>query len=620
PSIMFQCSHCDKTYQRKTHLLRHEATHTRQSSSSCPFCNKSFLKPEVTRRHSKTCAKKNNQPSPPAAKPGRKRQSCDSCFSAKAACDRNSPCSRCRSLGRQCAFGAEQTSSPGSITSAIVSIPPSMSTPHPSIKESSHFSFLRHFASPSVQRDRLAIGETAKCSVPRNLENLYSHLEDALVPTGPLPAFGGDFQIADFLLPAPVATDDYLLPQFPVETLFPSKLSNQLTDLMTELVETSRSMCLNDTVNQKPLDATELTTFLEVSNISAFISVFFQSLHWHLPVVHFPTFDPGNICNALLLSIFLAGAAYSGPVDGATLSPWLFDVAEEYIFRQVANLPTATSPNDPRALLPTVQLVQGALIMEMLQFGRDDIQTRRRIRIIRHPCLVSTIRSLGIFTLKRRSAPRICGEWTWKMLVAEEVCIRIACWVFLADGFLTVCFKNHPALSVFEMDCHFPWSAELWEAENAASFNKIAAAHAMELPLPPLKDVVAQLLETPPSAASIPWSLSLSVEHLLILIYAINSLAFQIRAGLLKYPSLDTIRRAAGNWKRVWDSVIGHLGREKLLHLGYPKHAEELWWLLNATLDVAGKGGASLAYLDHTATDELGSLNDFIQSCYRNTN
>ena len=96
---------------------------------------------------------------------------------------------------------------------------------------------------------------------------------------------------------------------------------------------------------------------------------------------------------------------------------------------------------------------------------------------------------------------------------------RIACWVFLADGFLTVCFKNHPALSVFEMDCHVPWSAKLWEAENASSFNKIVTAHSTDMPLPPLKDVVTQLLETPSNAPPIPWSLSLSAEHLLILIY-----------------------------------------------------------------------------------------------------
>jgi hypothetical protein len=68
------------------------------------------------------------------------------------------------------------------------------------------------------------------------------------------------------------------------------------------------------------------------------------------------------------------------------------------------------------------------------------------------------------------------------------------------------------------MDCHFPWSAGLWEAESASSFSKIAVKHSADLPLPPLRDVITQLLETP-HEVSIPWSLSVSVEHLLILIY-----------------------------------------------------------------------------------------------------
>ncbi|KAJ5650279.1 uncharacterized protein N7484_004002 [Penicillium longicatenatum] len=357
----------------------------------------------------------------------------------------------------------------------------------------------------------------------------------------------------------------------------------------------------------------QLTTLFEISNISAFISAFFQSLHWHLPVIHFPTFDPGNISNPLLLAIFLSGATYTTPLDGATLSPWIFDVAEEYIFRKILNLTTTPSSKDPTHILPTVHLVQAALIMEMLQFGRDDMQTRRRIRIMRHPCLVSTIRSLGIFQLKRRTAPKVHDDRTWRILVAEEVCIRIACWVFLADGFLTVCFKNHPALSVFEMDCHLPWCAELWEAEDAESFARIAAGKSTEHPIPPLRDVVTQLLETPEPGIPIPWSLSLSAENLLILIYAMSSLAFQIRTGLLKFLPLGTISRGAKNWKRIWDSVMVSIDQKQFLHLGYPKHAEELWWLLTATLDIANQPGAGLAYLNNTATDELGNLNDFMQ-------
>jgi hypothetical protein len=285
------------------------------------------------------------------------------------------------------------------------------------------FSFLRHFASPSVHKDRLAIGETAKYSIRRNLDSLYSQLEDALVPADPLAAFAENLPMPEFST-QPASSTDYLLFEYPSEVLFPSKLSNQLTQLITELAETSKSM-INEPDNfQQPLDIMELTAMLSVSNISAFISAFFQSLHWHLPIVHFPTFDPGNISNPLLLAISLAGAAYSLPMDNTNFSPWIFDVGEEYIFRKIANSSTLSSPKDLTHLMPTVQLIQSALIMEMLQFGRDDMQTRRRIRIIRHPCLVSAIRSFGILKLKRSTAPKICDDRTWRMLVAEEMCIR----------------------------------------------------------------------------------------------------------------------------------------------------------------------------------------------------
>jgi hypothetical protein len=97
-----------------------------------------------------------------------------------------------------------------------------------------------------------------------------------------------------------------------------------------------------------------------------------------------------------------------------------------------------------------------------------------------------------------------------------------------------------------------------------------------------------------------------------MVIIAISSLAFQARSGLLKYLTPEKISRAAANWKQIWDTVVKSLKKEQLLHLGYPKHAEELWWLLNATLEVANQHDKRFPYLDNTATDELGSLNDFI--------
>ncbi|KAH8424409.1 uncharacterized protein LDX57_002160 [Aspergillus melleus] len=327
-------------------------------------------------------------------------------------------------------------------------------------------------------------------------------------------------------------------------------------------------------------------------------------------------------------------------MGGTALPPRLLDAAEELIFRQITNLSTLppVSLTNPTKLLPTVQLIQSALIMEMLQFGQDQIDTRRRIRIIRHPCLVSVLRSLGFFQLRRSMTPSVCDDTTWREMVAEEACIRVASWVFLADGFLTVCFKNHPSLSSFELNCDFPWPTELWEADGAAAFSTSAASHADAPPIPPLREALGQLLSHSNPGDPIAWHRSPSVEHLLILIYgmfpwssaldrlildqnrltvniAMNTLAFQARAGFLGYLPAKSIENAARDWKGIWDSTIARLGKERYLLLGYPQHAEELWCLLTATLNASNKQQASIRYLDSAATDDLEDLHEFIERC-----
>ncbi|RAL10843.1 uncharacterized protein BO97DRAFT_393324 [Aspergillus homomorphus CBS 101889] len=610
---MFQCSHCDKSYQRKSHLLRHEATHTGASSSICPFCNKAFLKQEVARRHSKLCAKKYNRPPPPPSRPGRKKRSCDECSYAKTACDKQSPCSRCQSLGRQCSFGSE-ASSPTD-TPCLTPAPLSPTPSHTSLTNKRPFFFLSHFTDPSVVKDKLAIAETARCSTKRNLDALNLNLEDALSPFYAMQSFMNSFAPVDMFFQPPFPLGQHHPMDFMSEGALSSRLAKQLNDLMADLVETSNSMGFESESHQKRLDISDLVPLFTAPNLSIFISAYFQSLHWHLPIVHFPTFDPGNVSNFLLISIFLAGATYATSHDGTVLPLGLLDVAEEYIFRRMANLSTPSlSDNHPSQFFPELEVVQAALIIEMLQFGQGGMQTRRRIRIMRHPCVISTIRSLGIFQFKRSMTPQVSDEPTWRQLIAEEVLVRVSCWAFLADGFLTVCFNNHPALSIFEMDCDFPWDSALFEAESTSAFNKIVSSAGMTRPpLPSLRQFITRLLDTD-IGDLITWSRSLAAEHFLMLMYAMHSLAFQARTGLLGWISPNAIKLAADNWKRIWDSIGDIADKEKTQSLGYPKHAEELWWLLNATLDRTGGRDKSLGYLDTAATDDLGKLNEFIQN------
>lgn len=374
---------------------------------------------EVARRHSIICARKKNQPLPAAAKPGRKKQSCDECSYAKVACDKKAPCSRCCSLRRQCSFGRQNTS-PSCATIALAS----RKSPRKSSRGENPFFFLLHLTDPSVKRDRLAIAETAGSSIRRNLETLNSTLEDALLPdSNHFRTVLDGFQAIDYF-PQPSVADEFLVADYVFDDCFSSKLSHQLHQLTVEIVQTSESMTVNNDGQRKAFETADLASIFTISNLSAFISAFFHSLHWHLPVVHFPTFDPGQVSNPLLLAIFLAGAKYTNTRGEYDIPPGLLCVAEEHIFRQVANLSTTQLPTDPTNLGPAVEIIQAALIIEMLQFAQDDVQTRRRIRVVRHPCLVSIIRSLGFFNLKRRLALKVCDETTWRELISEEICIR----------------------------------------------------------------------------------------------------------------------------------------------------------------------------------------------------
>lgn len=308
------------------------------------------------------------------------------------------------------------------------------------------FYFLLHFTNPSVKNDRLAISETAGCSMRRNLVNAFSSLESSSFFSSSSSSDSMEFFIGDVVDPGllnlggSVVGDDYFqLDEFMTDSaVLGAKLPGQLHDMAAKLVETSRSMSLDAGNEQSMLDMTELAALFSLDNLTVFITAFFHSLHWHMPVVHCPTFDPANVSNSLLLAIFLAGAVYTIPFNGTNLSlpPSLLSVAEEYVFRKVANLSTSTILADQPVKGYAIETVQAALILEMLQFSQGDPLIRRRIRIVRHPCLVSAIRSMGLFRYKRRQALSVCDEGRWRELAAEEACIRSVSPLFISGEIL----------------------------------------------------------------------------------------------------------------------------------------------------------------------------------------
>lgn len=89
--------HCGKTFLRKEHLRRHEATHERPSFV-CHICDRSFSRNDILRKHI-TVHDVANISVP------KSRMACDGCHRSKSKCDGDGVrCSSCDKKGATCTF------------------------------------------------------------------------------------------------------------------------------------------------------------------------------------------------------------------------------------------------------------------------------------------------------------------------------------------------------------------------------------------------------------------------------------------------------------------------------------------------------------------------------------
>ena len=95
-----QCALCFKTYKRREHLQRHNASHTADRRHSCHLCSSTFQRADVLKRHLRTCDEKFNGYIGSAAR----RRACDRCSRQKRACNSSYPCQNCQRKDIPCHY------------------------------------------------------------------------------------------------------------------------------------------------------------------------------------------------------------------------------------------------------------------------------------------------------------------------------------------------------------------------------------------------------------------------------------------------------------------------------------------------------------------------------------
>ncbi|KAF5004387.1 hypothetical protein FDECE_9107 [Fusarium decemcellulare] len=215
----------------------------------------------------------------------------------------------------------------------------------------------------------------------------------------------------------------------PCQTLSRSNqpvLAQRASEMVIQLSMTYGLVMQEDPVSRVKFDIVAARSLFTEINLRQFVRAYFHQIHWYNPIIHRGTFDIETVSLPLLISIFLFGTLCCPSHDTALSARDFFDIAEEFIFRH-PTFRRLLEDRSPRGnTVEDIQLLQAAYTIEIVQNGSNDTNTRRRLRLVRHPSLVAAMRISGLFGAKRKSSPQLSmyAVSDWQAFVLDETRVR----------------------------------------------------------------------------------------------------------------------------------------------------------------------------------------------------
>jgi hypothetical protein len=429
------------------------------SQNECPFCQKSFRRADVARRHARSCNARQGQPLPPKAKRGRKLRACDNCSRVKASCNSELPCRRCSARGIDCIY------------SSLCHDPTHRATSKPrevSKDNRPSLSFLLQASNPiHDSMDAIVAREPERTSEMPAWKQRETETVDWSSRTVD-PRFLL-LDLSDMLLDEPHDYEDTENNTLKFSGIFgPSTAS---FDILSTRIATLSSILQGLTINKphlrEGLDQSFQRGFFTTSHFQHVLVLFFRRRHYHKDTIHWPTFDPEKVSLHLLLAVVLTGTVYLQCLDQSApsyISTPLLELAEKYVYRELKEL--SDQDISPVTSQHMLEICQAAVLMNTLEGSANHIEARRRIASKRIPTLVATLRKSDMMSLIHES------DESWGEFVHRETCIRVVAWTSMNDSLL-VLFCNHPpVITSKEMTGDLPCRSDIWEADSSIVFQE----------------------------------------------------------------------------------------------------------------------------------------------------
>ncbi|KAF5506651.1 hypothetical protein CGCS363_v005866 [Colletotrichum siamense] len=595
------------------------------ASYKCPYCEKSFARRDVCRKHTIHCPNKKDHEAIPILKRGQKPRACDACFHSKQSCDTSDPCERCVSRKLACTYhrleDAPSVATDSSASSTAVGTPTNNNDKD---RTKITVAFLLGLTNPNSENIlEFLASEAAARTEGDGLDSSMRPVVPAPFP----PNLSIDQDFAAFL-PYPFATGfvpesiDYLyamsglaetsgltasLIHTPTSSYDPAIFESRAAMIVSELEELHHALKICDPWYDGAFDPVAATSVFSAENLCMFAATYFRVSHIDFPILHRPDFGTNRTTKELLIAVAVSGALRSPPSDDALAARAYLSLIEEYIFRRLHRMiPNGVTPEWTPELEASLQ---AAVMIHSVQFFRNDMATRRKNRTQRLPVLVQAVRCLGL--AQTRHAPL----FQYDEFVRNESRIRLATWMALADWQQTGMFNVPSMISTSEITCDLPCPLELWDASNAEEYYEIANTKGFN----PARRIVslkhcmdALMSDTWNGMGSFPFQ-DINATDLQILIFGINGMVLTANLMGVLGPSTRNLSRAISRWEAMWETIQSRMDPTVFEKSGMVRYNTELCWAAKQIIKVAISGDRSSAYMQKVGHESLVELHEFVR-------
>lgn len=385
---------------------------------------------DTARRHFKACSPGSVDPLVAEARRGKARQACDICAHRKLSCDTASPCSRCVSSKVTCTYERRHVdASTGESSLPAAAVVRSVGTASDSSRTKIPIQFLLAFTTPAEHEATTTLVTASRneftglaMSTPMESQSTF----ELNFEYYGAPFWDQDNWVTEFVAPSKqdfqhnAGQNGLLSTHRRVETA----TENRLAQMCLELASTHEFLLVHNPNSPIPFDKRLAEQVFTEKNLENSVQAYFSQLHQYYPILHPPSFDREAVSLSLLLAVFLFGSLASAPTDSTLSARKFCDIAEEYIFNHHTIQQLYNGQADWVWSEERIEVLQAALIIEIVQNGTNNEETRRRLRLRRHPWYVALLRSCGLFHDAGEAHASYTGQSKRQSFIAKETRTR----------------------------------------------------------------------------------------------------------------------------------------------------------------------------------------------------